>query len=430
MNKNFHDFRMKQAVVATRDPHLFEEYGVKPATARNWIYRGFQTPIHCDEPWDSIVPEAIESRRIRELEEKLAKAEALVELYRSVSETCQLTLYKKHIRDRSKRSEIVTAVAKASQKTGTMNALSSIGLSLSRYKRWKAPISQCQLTGAEKCHKMYPNQLAPSEIQKMERLITSKKYAHYSTKSLHWRAKRDGALSCCADTWYKYIEKYNWQRPHKKPPRKKHPGRVKRATQSNEIIHIDVTHIKCKSGKTYYLQTVLDNYSRYILAWHLSSEISKQNTVDLLTRAARHAKKHLPNSPICYLISDGGSENVNEIVNLHFKNSLKGWKHRIPKLNIRFSNNMLECWFRLLKNTYLNYFPAKSMIEMKRRLKFYIGQYNRKIPLSSLGGRTPIEAYLGTESIANIKTTLREQSQEKRGLRMEENLSAICAGCG
>ena len=45
MIRNSHDHRVKQLVVETRDPKLFEEFGVKPSTARNWIYKGFSTPI-------------------------------------------------------------------------------------------------------------------------------------------------------------------------------------------------------------------------------------------------------------------------------------------------------------------------------------------------------------------------------------------------
>ena len=157
----------------------------------------------------------------------------------------------------------------------------------------------------------------------------------------------------------------------------------------------------------------------------MNSNISKQNTVDLLNEAAENAKLLLPDSPIGNLVSDGGSENCNNLVKDHLKENHKGWKHRIPKLHIRFSNNMMEVWFRLLKNTYLYYWPANSMQELERRLKFYIGEYNSNIPLSSLGGRTPKEAYEGTETIEQIQASLKVSGVEKRKVRLEENLNSI-----
>ena len=154
MHKNSYDYKIKQAVVKHRDPRLFEEFGVNPATARNWIYRGFHTPIQIED----IETKALESHKIRKLKEKLAKGEALIDLYREVTSVCEISLQNKHIRDREKRAAILKAIMKASAKSGKMNALSFIGVSLSRYKRWKSPVLKCELSGSDRCHKVYPNQ--------------------------------------------------------------------------------------------------------------------------------------------------------------------------------------------------------------------------------------------------------------------------------
>ena len=425
MNRNSYDFRIKQAVVETRNPRLFEDFGVNPATAENWIYKGFKEPTHCN----SIVAKAKESQRVKELEDRLAKAEALLQLYKDVKSVCEISLENKHVRDRDKRKKVLDAISKASANTNVSTAINFIGLSRSRYKRWRSPTKKCQLSGSSNCHRTYPNQLSPTEIQTMKKLVTSKKYAHYSTKSLHIRAKRDGSIHCCVDTWYKYIEKYDWKRPHAIQKTKKHPNRVKRASVPNEIIHIDVTQIRSTVGKTYFLQTVLDNYSRHILAWQLTSKISGLNTIKLIEDAAKNARQMLPDSPILNLVSDGGSENCNSDVKKFLEEYHKSCKHRIPKCHVRFSNNMLEVWFRLMKNTYLNFQPANSMKQLLRRIEFYVLEYNENIPLTALGGLTPKEAYLG-DSIDNLRISLESQAIEARRLRLEENLGLICAGCG
>jgi transposase InsO family protein len=42
----------------------------------------------------------------------------------------------------------------------------------------------------------------------------------------------------------------------------------------NEVWHIDVTEVKTINNETVYTQIVYDNFSRYVIAWKVISEIS------------------------------------------------------------------------------------------------------------------------------------------------------------
>ena len=78
-------------------------------------------------------------------------------------------------------------------------------------------------------------------------------------------AQRLGKVFASASTWYKTIRQRGWKRPR----RRVHPAKPKqglRATCPNEYWQIDATVIRLTTGIQIYLQAVIDNFSRRILA--------------------------------------------------------------------------------------------------------------------------------------------------------------------
>jgi transposase InsO family protein len=84
-----------------------------------------------------------------------------------------------------------------------------------------------------------------------------------------------------------------------------------RATKPNEYWHVDTTLIRLVDGSRVYLQAVLDNYSRRILAWQLSERFDTTITAAILQEAA----KALPKNTVPSAVMDSGVENVNAKVN-------------------------------------------------------------------------------------------------------------------
>ena len=79
----------------------------------------------------------------------------------------------------------------------------------------------------------------------------------------------------------------------------------------NELWQTDFTHMKVQGWHWYYLATVLDDYSRYILAWKLSKTMGAQDVQDTLELALaktdleqikiRHRPRLLSDNGPCYL---------------------------------------------------------------------------------------------------------------------------------
>jgi putative transposase len=122
------------------------------------------------------------------------------------------------------------------------------------------------------------------------------------------------------------------------------------ASAVNQIWHLDLTVIKLVDGIRVFIKSVVDNFSRFVLATHVSELYGGTETRALLDEALATARTfghhNIPN-----VIVDGGSENDNYEVNeLIISQSI----HRtIAQLEVYFPNSIIEVFFRRLKNSWL-----------------------------------------------------------------------------
>ena len=147
----------------------------------------------------------------------------------------------------------------------------------------------------------------------MKELVTSPAFAHFSIRALSWLAKRTSSVFASATTWGRQIKAHKWLRPRIRL----YPAKPKvgiRAIRPNQLWPIDMTIVRLTrlltDGTKAYLQAVIDNYSRYVLDWKVSADISAVNTRDLLLSALAKAKI-LGDVGKPEVFSDGGPENDN-----------------------------------------------------------------------------------------------------------------------
>jgi putative transposase len=183
----------------------------------------------------------------------------------------------------------------------------------------------------------------------MRDFVEAEKYRHMAVQNLALYAQRLGKLFASASTWYKMIQQRGWKRPRKRV----HPVNPKeglRATRPNEHWQVDATVIRLTTGIRIYLQAAIDNFSRRILAWRVSDELSSATTRQLLMEASRHLPRAGPNSGVL-VVTDGGSENLGEAGKLlENSNSLR---RILAQIDVIFSNSLIEAFWRQLKHTWL-----------------------------------------------------------------------------
>lgn len=259
----------------------------------------------------------------------------------------------------------------------------------------------------------------------MRRFVTSKKYAHISIASLHLLAQRSGELFCSAATWYKYIRLFEWKRPWVKVKKDYRKTGI-RSSKPNEIWHIDVTEVPAGPRQKLYIQAVIDNFSRFVLAWTVTDTINAETTVETLAKARQQVDALLNTYAVANVMMDPGKENRNDRVQRFIAS--KSLKRVIAQTDIHYSNSMIEGLFHGLKNRYLYHQKIKDIEDLKRKANFYFKQHNEVVPLNVLNGGRPVEVFRSGWGDSQ-REELQLNKERAFQVRKQKNLESPCSAC-
>jgi putative transposase len=239
----------------------------------------------------------------------------------------------------------------------------------------------------------------------MTKMLNDNQYKAWPIISIAWLAIRKGILSAAPQTWYKYVKILGITRAKSKSRRKKRDIGI-RASKPNQIWHADLTIFRPLDNVKAYIYFIIDNYSRYILAWKVSLKYSASIVFENLKKAyfsaiqtSMQIKKPIPHVD---LIVDGGSENNNRVIEDFLALPEITVKKIIAQKDIIFSNSMIEAVNKLVKyrHLYLHDFDA-----LQKHLHSFILIYNNERPHCSINGLTPLEAYKGKSMDKNKITS-------------------------
>jgi hypothetical protein len=276
-----YDPQIKALISRTGRFDLFPHLNIPRTTCLYWIKQGFEIE---DPILDSLAVAIAEMQRNQIIkQDDLHEHLAIIRLLKKVHEILGHTLQWKRVKLREQRAQILEAISTAMTQAKRKTCLNALEISLSRFKAWKREKRGCGLAAPQVCPRFRQNQLTFAEIQIMRELVTGKKFSHFAIRSLHYYAKREGLLFCSYPTWRKYIDQYGWLRVRKQE-RKKYERIGIRASRPNEIWHLDVSYFIFPDGSKAFIQIVVDNYSRYVLAWQVLKSYDGSKTAALVER--------------------------------------------------------------------------------------------------------------------------------------------------
>jgi transposase InsO family protein len=286
-----------------------------------------------------------------------------------------------------------------------------------RFHAWNN--EACGLDDLLSCPKSSPQQLTSAEVNTIREMVTSEEYRHVPTGTLARLAERLGKVVASASTWYRLVRIHKWRRPRLRV----HPAKPKvgiRASRANEIWHVDTTLLRLLDGSRAYLHAVIDNFSRRILAWRVEDSFHPAITAELLVEAAQGIGHTKPS-----VLVDGGVENFNSAVDKLVDSGLL--KRLLAQTEIRFSNSLIESWWRVLKHQWLYLNQLDSVKTVGKLVAFYVEQHNTHMPHSAFQGQTPDEMYFGTGE--NVPKQLAAARLSARKSRLKENRAQSCRKC-
>jgi putative transposase len=184
-------------------------------------------------------------------------------------------------------------------------------------------------------------------------------------------------------------------------------------TAVNQLWQTDFTYFKVIGWGWLYLSTVLDDYSRYILAWKLCTTMRAADVSETLQLALKNAGlDRRPEQPRPRLLSDNGPSYVASELSdwLHSQ----GMDHTRVKPYHPMTQGKIERYHRLLKNQILleNYYFS---CELQARLVAFIDYYNRQRYHESLDNLTPPDVYFGRgQTILNRRARIKRKTLARR----------------
>lgn len=172
----------------------------------------------------------------------------------------------------------------------------------------------------------------------------------------------------------------------------------------NEMWQTDFTYMKVTGWGWYYLSTVLDDYSRFIIAWELCSTMKSTDVTQTLDLALETAKIETGVMP--KLLSDNGPCYIgNELADYLDDQDMK---HIKGKPLHPQTQGKIERYHRTMKNIIkLEHYYSPD--ELRYRLKEFVEYYNHHRYHESLDNLTPADIYFGRK-----EKRLREREQIKR----------------
>ena len=191
----------------------------------------------------------------------------------------------------------------------------------------------------------------------------------------------------------------------------KHPTK-----QVNELWQTDFSYFKIVGWGWYYMSTVMDDYSRYIIAWKLFTTMSADDvkqTLDLALARTGIDKVYVKHKP--RLLSDNGPCYLSKELRNYLDEN--GIKHTRGAPFHPQTQGKIERYHRSIKNVinlHNHYLPG----ELKKEIEAFVEYYNNRRYHESLDNLTPADVYFGRENeVISWRNKIKQNTMKIRRLQ-------------
>jgi putative transposase len=184
--------------------------------------------------------------------------------------------------------------------------------------------------------------------------------------------------------------------------------------------HVDISYVNV-SGTFYYLCSVLDGFSRFIVHWEIHASMTEGNVEIILQRAREAFPQASPR-----IISDNGPQ----FIARDFKEYIRvaGMTHVRTSPGYPQSNGKIERWHGSLKTECIRPQTPLSLEDARRVVERYVEHYNTVRLHSALGYVTPKDCLeerdeeIFRERDRKLEAA-RQERRQKREARRSKNAS-------
>jgi transposase InsO family protein len=292
---------------------------------------------------------------------------------------------------------------------GKRQALLTMGIPRSTYYRWRQ--------GQPKTSRGRSwNRITPNEERRI--LAVAREYPDLSSRQLStWITDHEG-FAVSESTVYRILRREGLVKRQVMPPAAANEYHTK-TTRPHQMWATDASYFKVVGWGYYYLVTVMDDYSRFILGWKLQKDMSANSLIEVVQEAVdATGMTDVPVENRAKLLSDNGAGYVSRAFRDYL--NLVGIGHILAAPYHPQTNGKVERYQQSLKKE-VNQLPYELPSHLERAIDDFVDYYNHRRYHKALGNVTPADVLHGRRE--EILEPSSATNQQRELLSIEKTLT-------
>jgi len=311
-----------------------------------------------------------------------------------------------------RKLEVLRAIESCGVPVG--EALSKLEVSASTYYRWRRRFrmgGREALYDRKPCRERNWNQLLPMERAQI--LEAALRYPERSSREISCQIADTCGFTASESTVYRLLKQAGWIKPRDTRRFSASSEYRVKTQRPNQMWQTDATYLLVKNWGWYYLISILDDYSRKVLAWRLQEAMDADafsEVVELACEATGMDEVLVKGR--AKLLSDHGAA----LISKPFGNYLeaRGIGHIFASPYHPQTNGKIERYHRSCKEQ-VSLFTWETPTQLEQEISRFITFYNGQRYHEALGNVTPDDVYYGRrESILERRAKLKAQTLSRR----------------
>jgi putative transposase len=292
-------------------------------------------------------------------------------------------------------------------------ALAELGLPISTCYRWLKRQSEGRLEDRKGDSPIPWNKLRPEEGESI--LAEARASPELSARELALRLVDLKGMYFSESTVYRLLKQEGLIKPAGIKGFKAGKEYHRKTKRPNQLWATDCAHLKVTNWGWYYLITVMDDYSRFILAWDLKSNMAAESLIDVVQQAVDlTGMTDVPVENRTVLLSDNGPGYLSRQFNDYL--GLVGISHVVASPYHPQTNGKIERYHRSIKGE-INLLPYEMPSKLREAIQGFVEYYNYHRYHEGLGNVTPYDVYTGRH------VQIIERRKEAKNMTLQERKS-------